>query len=149
VTCCGFVLEEAKAMNLHFPRAVMLLSMLLPVLRAVTLGSPDSVPPGSYGGEHVIMEVSKRGATFEFDCAHGETHAPLVLDKQGNFNVSGTFTAEHGGPVREDEVKPPNPSSYSGHLEGDNLILNVKVKDQQVGTFNLVRDAHPLLRKCR
>jgi len=136
-------------MNLPFPRAITLLSMLLPLLTAVTLGSPDAVPPGNDGGEHVIMEVSKNGATFEFDCAHGETHTPLVLDKQGNFQVAGTFTAEHGGPVRENEVRSPTPATYSGRVDAENLRLNVKVKDQQVGTFNLVRDAHPLLRKCR
>ena len=136
-------------MNLPFPRAITLFSMLLPLLTAVTPGSPDAVPPGNYGGEHVIMEISKNGATFEFDCAHGETHAPLALDKQGNFQVAGTFTAEHGGPVRENEVRSPTPATYSGHVDAENLRLTVKVKDQQVGTFNLVRDAHPLLRKCR
>jgi hypothetical protein len=141
--------EEVTTMNFPFPRAVMLLSMIMPMLPTATPANPDAVPPGNYGGEHVIMEVSKTGATFEFDCAHGETHAPLALDKQGKFQVAGTFTAEHGGPVREDQVRPPNSASYSGHLEGDSLTLNVKVKDQQVGTFNLVRDAHPLLRKCR
>jgi hypothetical protein len=136
-------------MNLHFPRTVTLLWMLLPLLLAAIPASPDSVPPGNYGGEHVVMEVSKNGATFEFDCAHGETHVPLALDKQGNFQVAGTFTTEHGGPVRDDEVTPPTPATYSGHLGSDSLTLSVKVKDQQVGTFDLVRDAHPLLRKCR
>ena len=104
---------------------------------------------GTWGGEHVILDVSKNGAVLEFDCAHGQIDQPLILDKKGRFAARGTFTPEHGGPVRRDEVTPSSAARYSGQVKGDVMTLKVVGGGVDVGIFTLNRSAHPLLRKCR
>ena len=104
---------------------------------------------GTWGGEHVILDVSKHGAVLEFDCAHGQIDQPLILDKKGRFAVRGTFTPEHGGPVRRDEITPSSAARYSGQVKGDVMTLKVVGGGVDVGIFTLNRGAHPLLRKCR
>lgn len=103
---------------------------------------------GNWGGEHVILEVSKKGAVLEFDCARGQIDQPLILDKKGHFDVRGTFSPEHGGPVQRDETTPSNPAHYSGEIKGDVMTLKVVRGEDTVGTFTLKRGAQPVLRKC-
>jgi hypothetical protein len=108
-----------------------------------------TVAKGNWGGEHIILEVSGSGAEVEFDCARGKITRPLKPDRHGNFDVPGTFTPEHGGPVRRDEVTTPAPARYSGHTEGDAMTLTVTLAKEKLGPFTLTRNAHPMLRKCR
>jgi len=108
-----------------------------------------TVTTGTWGGEHVILQVSKSGAEVEFDCAHGQITQSIALDTHGDFNVTGTFTPEHGGPVRRDENTPPAQARYSGHVDGDTLSLKVTLEKEEVGTYTLTRGAQPMLRKCR
>jgi hypothetical protein len=108
-----------------------------------------TVTSGTWGGEHVSLEVSKSGAEVEFDCAHGQITQPLILDKHGNFNVAGTFTPEHGGPVRRDEETTPAQARYSGHVDGDSLSLKITLEKEIVGRYTLTRGSQALLRKCR
>jgi hypothetical protein len=109
----------------------------------------NTVATGAWGGEHVILQVSKNGAEVEFDCAHGQITQAIALDKRGGFDVPGTFTPDHGGPVRRDEITSPSPARYSGHVHGDAMSLTVTVGKEEVGTFSLTRNSHPNLRKCR
>jgi len=109
-----------------------------------------SVAAGTWGGEHMILEVSGKGADAEFDCAHGKITEPLTLDKQGHFDVAGTFAPEHGGPIRRDEPDTSAPARYTGHVEGETMSLTITVgKDETVGPFTLTRGSQPMLRKCR
>jgi len=108
-----------------------------------------TVANGTWGGEHVILEVSKNGGMLELDCAHGEITQPLVLDKRGSFDVTGTFTPEHGGPIRKDEHTPAEPARYSGHVEGNTMSLTIIRGQETIGTYNLTHGSHPMLRKCR
>ena len=108
-----------------------------------------TVTTGMWGGEHAILVVSKSSAEVEFDCARGRITQPITLDKHGNFNVAGTFTPEHGGPVRRDEDTPPVQARYTGHVEGDTLTLKVTLEKEVVGTYTLTRGSQPILRKCR
>src|ERR1044071_536500 len=109
----------------------------------------STVVTGAWGGEHVILEASKAGAEVEFDCAHGQISQAVVLDPHGNFDVAGTFTPEHGGPVRRDESTPPAPVRYSGHVIVDTMRLEVTLGKHDVRTLSLTRGFHPTLRKCR
>jgi hypothetical protein len=102
-----------------------------------------------WGGEHFILRVSKKGAEAEFDCARGQVTHLITLDKHGDFDVRGTFTPAHGGPVRQDENAPPTPAHYSGHVDGDTMSLTVTLAREKVGTFMLPRGSRPNLRKCR
>ena len=116
---------------------------------AQTSRKSGGVASGSWGGEHIVLEVSEKGAEAEFDCAHGQTTQPITIDKNGDFDVEGTFTAEHGGPVRRDENPPIASARYSGHVEGDNMSLTVTVGEEKVGSFRLARGSVPNLTKCR
>ncbi len=113
--------------------------------------APDvsAVATGTWGGEHILLEVSEKGAEVEFDCAHGQITQPITLDKHGDFDVAGTFTPEHGGPVRRDENTPPSPTRYSGHADVDTMSLTVTLGKETLGAFTLTRNASPILRKCR
>src|SRR5258708_35924044 len=63
-----------------------------------------TIARGIWGGEHILLEGSGKGAEVEFDCARGQITRPLQLNNQGNFDCHGTFTLKHGGPVRRAET---------------------------------------------
>jgi hypothetical protein len=107
------------------------------------------VSTGTWGGDHIILEVSEKGAEVEFDCAHGQVTQPMALNQKGDFDVPGTFSPEHGGPVMRDEAVTSNPARYSGHVGGDTMALTVTQGKENIGTFTLTRGGQPKLRKCR
>lgn len=109
----------------------------------------SAIATGGWGGDHIALEVSEKGAKVEFDCAHGEIGRAITLDKHGNFDLDGTFTLEHGGPTLRDENSTPHAAHYGGHVSGDTMILTVALGNEEVGTFTLTRGAPPILRKCR
>src|SRR6266478_8449508 len=127
--------------------AVFALSGVL--LQAGTQTAPDAsvVANGAWGGEHIVLQVSEKGADVEFDCAHGQVTQPMMLDKHGDFDVVGTFTPEHGGPVRRDENVPAAPARYSGHVDGHTMSLTVTLGKEKVGSFTLIRGSIPNLTK--
>jgi len=130
---------------------VRLLALSGALLQAAipTASNHKDIASGTWGGEHVILEVSKSGAEAEFDCAHGQITQAITLDKHGDFNVAGTFMPEHGGPVSRDDNTPPAKAHYSGHVDGDTMSLTVALEKESVGTYTLSRGTHPNLRKCR
>ena len=103
---------------------------------------------GAWGGEHVALQVSNNDARLELDCAHGQITGPVTLDKNGNFDVAGTFTPEHGGPIRKDENPTAQSARYTGHIEGDTMTLKIVRSQQESGPFTLTRNAQPRLTKC-
>ena len=128
------------------PFLVLLLS--LSGGRRSTLTDDRTVANGTWGGEHIILEVSEK-SSVELDCAHGQVVQPITLDKRGDFDVAGTFTPEHGGPVRRDENTPPAAARYSGHVTGDTMTLTITLGKENIGTYTLTRGSNPILRKCR
>jgi hypothetical protein len=109
----------------------------------------SSLGLGAWGGEHIILEASEKGAEAEFDCARGRIARRITLDKHGDFDVEGTFVSEHGGPVRREENPQPATAHYSGHVDGDTMSLTVTLDKETVGVFTLTRGSHPILKKCR
>src|SRR5437016_14556862 len=93
------------------------------------------LPAGTWGGEHVLLEVSGKGVEIEFDCAHGQITKPIPLDARGRFNVPGTFTPEHGGPILRDEKPSVAQARYSGRITGDAMSLTVARGKEKVGSF--------------
>src|SRR6266704_6162361 len=124
---------------------VRLLALSGALLQAAipTASNHKDIASGTWGGEHVILNVSKSGAEVEFDCAHGQITQAIALDKHGDFKATGTFTPEHSGPVRRDEDTPPTPATYAGHVDGDSMNLTVTLGKENIGTFTLILGAHP------
>lgn len=97
--------------------------------------------PTVWGGDHVEMEVTERGAHVEFDCAHGTIDQPLHVDANGAFKVPGTFTAERGGPIRDGDAPRTAKATYAGTIKGDTMSVRVVVSGQDPGgeTYVLTR----------
>jgi hypothetical protein len=116
---------------------------------------------GVWGGAHARIEIVGRGATLEFDCAHGEIKTAFVTDREGRFNLPGTYTREGGGPSRidadqPDGVRPPDEGAetfaarYSGRVGGESMKLTVTLvkTGETAGTFTLGRGRQAILTKC-
>jgi|ERR1041385_1198677 hypothetical protein len=107
---------------------------------------------GVWGGQHISFEVSGKGATIEYDCAHATIDRTIFLDRNGRFSVSGRHFSEHAGPVREqDERQTGYPVTFSGEVKGNELTLKVHNSStkEDLGTFTLVHGAEPKLFKCK
>ncbi len=94
------------------------------------------------------MQVLEKGAQLEFDCAAGEITEPLTIDGNGDFDVHGTYAAEHPGPTTRDDDAGAA-AHYRGHVEGDTMTLKIARGKDEIGSFTLTRDRQPILRKCR
>jgi hypothetical protein len=108
-----------------------------------------AIPMGTWGGDHVILEVTESGAELEFDCAHGHIDEPLRVDRHGRFDVNGTFTPEHPGPARRDESALQSKARYVGRVAGDTMALTVLGEEKELGSYSLVHGVRQRLKKCR
>ena len=108
------------------------------------------LPTGTWGGQHISMEVTARQTSIEYDCAHATIDLPIILDRHGRFNVRGRQFPEHGGPVRE-ESSEGYPARFSGEVKGNSMALRVEnsATRELIGNFTVVYGAQPRLFKCR
>ncbi len=106
---------------------------------------------GLWGGEHISMEITERGAKVEYDCAHATINQRIALDRRGRFDVSGIQVQEHGGPVRQNEQATGYPVRFAGQVNGKTMKLSVRnsATKELVGIFMLVYGSDPKIRKCR
>lgn len=129
--------------------AIVLLLLLSLSQRALAHnrgGAP--LAEGIWGGPHIQMTVGPQGATLELDCAHGAIEEPVVVGKDGRFRVTGTYSPERGGPVREGE-DTSRPAVYTGSLKGETLSLGIAYEDgEDIGTFELVHGRGARITKC-
>jgi len=109
------------------------------------------VKPGTWGGEHISLQVSEHDATVEFDCAHATIARSMVLDARGRFSVAGTYFEEHGGPVRQGAQDGGYAVRFAGQVEGARMKLNITRagSGRRIGSFTLVHNREPSLVKCR
>src|SRR5712692_3152713 len=100
------------------------------------------LPVGLWGGEHISIEVTERGATVEYDCAHATIDQRIVLDRRGRFDVSGMQVPERGGPVRQNEPAG-YPVRFAGQVKDKRMKLTVRnsATKELIGTFTLVHGA--------
>jgi hypothetical protein len=105
---------------------------------------------GDWGGEHIGMVVHSDSATIEYDCAHGAIDEAIRPDSRGRFTATGTYTREHGGPIRDDEIPDEQPARYEGTVFGRELTLKVTLTESGVviGSYGLERAASPQVFKC-
>jgi hypothetical protein len=113
--------------------------------------NPRTLAHGTWGGAHVSLDVSEKGATLEFDCARGSIEGPIRLDSRGRFDVKGLLLSESRGHVRVGHEPKPEAARYSGVVGGKKLKLWVKLSgsDQHVGAYSLVKGEQGKVRKCR
>ena len=110
----------------------------------------EGLATGTWGGQHVRVEVTDRGAELEFDCARGAIARKVMLDANGRFDVAGTFATEHAGPIRDDESSS-RAVNYQGKVNGNEMELTVtdpKAKET-IGSFQLKLGNEGRLMKCR
>ena len=109
------------------------------------------VRSGSWGGQHISIDVGEKSATIEYDCANGAIEGPLTIDSKGHFSWRGTFNREHPGPIREDETGNTRAAIYSGSIKGDTMYLTVRLADskEEVATFTLTRGRSGRVFKCK
>jgi hypothetical protein len=109
------------------------------------------VKTGSWGGEHVRLEVRDDGAEIEFDCAHGRMDR-LTTDARGRFSARGVFIRERGGPTTVGEKEDPHPARYEGKVEGDRMTITfyatINGEEMEPITYTLRHGQEAQLYKC-
>ncbi len=105
---------------------------------------------GTWGGDHLSLQIESTGAKLEYDCAMGTITEPIVLDGRGRFDVRGFHTPGHGGPIREGEVSPRYPARYVGQGDGSRMTLVVSLVDSAavIGSFMLERGRTGSVFRC-
>src|SRR5829696_6233909 len=106
--------------------SVVLVVILLAVFSVIAEIKLQTIPEGTWGGPHINMKVDAKSATIEYDCASGVIKGPLIVDRDGNFNLRGIHRMERGGPVRADEKPNEVPATYTGSIKGNTMTLNLK-----------------------
>lgn len=111
---------------------------------------PVETITGSWGGQHVSLELAPQGGTLEYDCAAGTIDEPVRPDSSGRFSVHGTHIPGHGGPDREGEEVPVLPADYEGRVSGSHMTLSVHVTPSglELGHFTVERGAAPVIMRC-
>ena len=109
------------------------------------------VEGGSWGGQHVRMNVDEGGADLDFDCARGRIGGPLKTDAEGRFDLPGTYTREGPGPIRLNRLPQERPARYTGRVEGSRMTLSVRLEgsEESPEEFTLTRGSGGRVVKCR
>lgn len=127
--------------------------------KTTTLPAPPSQPQGTsidqglWGGPSISLRVTADGAEVEFDCAHGVITGRIQTEKDGSFEVGGTFVPE-GGPISLPINGVPREKSFSakykGQIEGEKMTLDIKVAETGANLtgLSLIRGRPGSLRKC-
>ncbi len=120
---------------------------------------------GEWAGPHIRLNATAKGATVEYDCAHGVITQRVELTRDGRFDAPGTHEVESGGPSGGpakdisidnggDTVSPKGATAgqlqarYAGRITGNTMTLTVTREGHLLGTFALKRGASVRLHKC-
>jgi hypothetical protein len=111
---------------------------------------PSTPLTGVWGGDHISLTVADARSHVELDCAHGSIPDPLIVNIRHEFNATGTFVREHGGPIRVDQLPDSHPAIYFGSVTVTTMVLTVQLTDtnEVIGSFTLVRDSPGRVVKC-
>jgi hypothetical protein len=142
----------------RYPLAILLLLTALVPMSCFAANAQDKadqkkVAAGTWGGEHVHLQVNEDGtAVLEFDCGMTKTAEPVILDDQGKFQVKGITSKQGGaGPTRVDEAENETPDTMiTGKIDGDKMRLEITHQGQKEPdeVYNLIRGAKTKLLKC-
>jgi hypothetical protein len=121
-----------------------------PEPRVVGPRSESATPlEGNWGGEHIGLTISDRGAAVDYGCAGGSIDEPFRIDSAGRFDLAGAwwFTP----PVLPiGWVPDKRPARYTGVVRGPSMTLTVTRLDtnEVVGRFSLTRNALARILRC-
>ena len=128
-------------------------SLVAALVTVTALHSPayqgaSSVATGTWGGDHMSLEVTDKGAQADFDCAHGSIDEPVALDSDGRFDAKGSYAREGPGPQGEDQKG--RPARYAGRVRGSTMTATISLTEngETVGPFTLTRGKTPKITKC-
>jgi hypothetical protein len=112
--------------------------------------SASSVLTGSWGGADIALTVADSSSHVDFDCAQGDIPGPLTVNTRNQFNLSGTFIREHGGPIAVGEVADSHPAVYFGSVTAATMSLTVRLTDtgEEMGPFTLLRGSAGRVVRC-
>jgi len=112
---------------------------------------PKVIPDGTWGGDHIRIDVSDGSAIIDYDCANGTIQGPLTVNSDGKFDLRGIHNKEHGGPIRADEEPNSHPARYKGWTDGKTMTLTVTLTEtnEKIGTFKLVHGRVGRVFKCK
>ena len=94
-----------------------MIEIVIAVFVSVVMASAS--PATIWGGDHIEMQVTDRGATIEFDCAHGTIDTAIAPDAAGRFEIAGTFTPERG--AAREETSQTLKATYAGTVVDDTM----------------------------
>jgi hypothetical protein len=80
---------------------------------------------GTWGGDDVAAIVTDSLLHVHFGCTNGDFPAPVVLDADGRFSVSGDYLVR-AYPVA---IGPTMPAEIAGVVRGRDLTMTVAVND--------------------
>ena len=140
---------ELNDMCLRKSISILLFLLLLATFVAAKTQKMKRIATGVWGGQHINMKVGTKSATIEYDCATGVIDGPLVVDRNGNFDLRGTHRQQRGGPVRADETATDRPAKYTGSIKGNTMTLRLKLDDSDEETFTLEKGKEGELFRCK
>jgi hypothetical protein len=108
------------------------------------------MPEGTWGGEHISLEVGPASSRLDYDCAEGTIEGPITLDRRGRFEARGRHTKEGPGPQRVGGEGSGEAARYVGTVKGDvlELLVTLAGSGETVGKFVLTRGKPGRVRKC-
>jgi hypothetical protein len=83
------------------------------------------LPLGTWGGDEAGLVLSDTHAHVHVGCTFGDFDAPIPLDAERRFSVSGEY-ALRAYPV---QVGPTLPAQFAGVVRNDRLTMTVAVND--------------------
>lgn len=113
--------------------------------------TPAPLPKGTWGGTGINFEATDDGANIEFDCAHGSIATRMTPDREGKFEVKGTYVREGPGPIRQGRIPAEQPATYTGATDGKTMTLSIRIEgsDEVIATYDLTHGRSGRVRKCK
>jgi hypothetical protein len=112
-------------------RPIALFAVLTAALTAATCETSPTdlegttLAEGTWGGDDAAAIVTDSLLHVHFGCTNGDFPAPVVLDADGRFSVSGDYLVR-AYPVA---IGPTMPAEIAGVVRGRDLTMTVAVND--------------------
>lgn len=111
------------------PRALPFLALGALALTAgtcsVAFAPGNTLTLGTWGGEDAGLIVTDFNAHVHFGCTAGDFPAPIELDENGRFSVSGAYVID----LYPVATGPSFPAELAGVARGRDLTMTVAVND--------------------